>query len=158
MALFEPGGIVPEDEGFAGLGFGDEDFERQVDCAAGSRDHKRRSGCGVAEEEQLGGAHGEAGRGGFAGVIDEAEELDAFFLQQRLQPRDGFVDGIVAGYGIEAFMHDDLLTIETYVVPRTKLATAMATVWQRFRRPATRPREHAFFTGRQARLVRRLQQ
>jgi hypothetical protein len=38
-------------------------------------------------------------------VIDEAEELDAFFLQERLQAGDGFVDGVFAVDCVNAFVH-----------------------------------------------------
>jgi hypothetical protein len=80
VALFEPGWIVPEDDGVAGLGFGDEDLEREVERGAWCCDHERRSGFGVAEDQQFGRAHGEAGGDGFAGLVDEAEEFDALLL------------------------------------------------------------------------------
>ena len=105
MAVLEPGGVEPGELSFAGGGFGDENAEREIEGEAGRRQHEGCAGFGAAEDEDLGGWHGEAGGGGFAGVIDEAEELDAFFFEERFEAGDGFVDGVFADAGLNAFGH-----------------------------------------------------
>lgn len=60
-------------------------LEREVDRDAGGRNHERRTAFGIAEDEQLRGAHLEADLGGFAAVIDERENIDSVFFEKRLQ-------------------------------------------------------------------------
>ena len=74
--------------------FGDEDFDGEVERCARRGDHQGCSALGIAEDEQFGRPHFETRRDGLAGMIDEAEELDAFFIQEGLEPLDGLFDGM----------------------------------------------------------------
>src|SRR5712664_4639237 len=97
VARLEIGGGRVGDPDFAGGVFGDEDFEREVEGGTWRSEHKRCAGLGTAEDEQLGVWHFQAGAGGFAAVVDDGEELDAFGFQDGLQAGDGFFDGMTAG-------------------------------------------------------------
>jgi len=46
---------------------------------------------------------------GFAGVVDEAEELDTLLFEQRFEADDGFVDGVMAGECLDAFVHESAI-------------------------------------------------
>ena len=105
MARLQPGWVVPGELDSSVGSFGYKDFERKVECRGGGGEHDGRAGFGVSEDEEAGGRHGEAGGLGFAGVIDDAEELDAFFFEQCFEARDGFVDRVMAGESLEAFVH-----------------------------------------------------
>lgn len=74
-----------------------EGFEWEVDGGAGSGDHDGRAAFGIAEDEELGGAHFESGFGGFAAVVDEGEDGDAFFFENGLQAGEGFRNGVGTG-------------------------------------------------------------
>ena len=83
--------------GFSCGVFTDEDFQGKVDSNAGSGEHQRRSSFGAAEDEQLGGRHGQSDFCGFAAVIDQREEGGTFRFEKGFQFAHGFVDGVVAG-------------------------------------------------------------
>ena len=96
VACAEVGRGVVGDPGGAVFGLCDEDLERQVDGAGGCGEHDGRASLRVAEEEEFGGAHGEADAGRFAAVIDEREELDAFGGEDAGEGGYGCVDGVRA--------------------------------------------------------------
>jgi hypothetical protein len=87
---------------------GYEDAEREVEGGAGGGEHDGGAGFGIAEDEEPGGRHGEAGGCGFAGVVDEGEELDAFGGEEGLEAGDGFVYGEGRGAGLDAGLHGGL--------------------------------------------------
>jgi hypothetical protein len=62
--------------------FGDQDFEGEIQRGAGRGEHQRRAGLGIAEDQQLGAWHFQAGAGGFAAVVDDGEEFDASSFQE----------------------------------------------------------------------------
>jgi len=109
MARLQPGWVVPGELDSSVGSFGYKDFERKVECRGGGGEHDGRAGFGASEDEEARGRHGEACGGGFAGVVDDAEELDAFFFEQGFEAGDGFVDGVMAGEGLDAFGHGGFL-------------------------------------------------
>lgn len=86
----------------AGVVFGYEYFEGEIDGGARSREHERRPGGGIAEDQQLRVGHPQAGFRGFAAVINECEDLDAFRLERSLEARDGLIHAVSAGDGDDA--------------------------------------------------------
>ena len=74
----------------------------------GGGEHDGGAGFGVAEDQELGGGHGEAGGEGFAGVVDEGEELDAFGGEEGLEAGDGLVDGVGGEAGLHSVGHGGL--------------------------------------------------
>jgi len=110
VAGLQPDWIIPGELDGAVGGFGYEDFERQIERGGGSGEHDGCTGFGASEDEEAGGWHGKTSGGGFAGVVDDAEELDAFFFEQGFEARDGFVDGVMTGESFDAFLHGGFLS------------------------------------------------
>jgi hypothetical protein len=103
VALKQIFGRVEGDESFAGgvLGevLGDEDFEWEIKGGGWRGEHERGSRFGIAEDEEFGGRHFEAGLFGFAAVVNESEEGNAFGLEDGAEAFDGLVYGVIAGDG-----------------------------------------------------------
>ena len=96
MALLQPCGVVPGDQRCA-VGFlSEKNLQWKIERSAGRREHHRCAGLRVAEDQQLCVGHMEADGAGFAGVIDESEELDVFFGEQGGEALDEFIDGVTA--------------------------------------------------------------
>jgi len=102
VALLEEGEAVVGDPDVALGVFGDEDFEGEIDGAGGGGLHDGGAAFGIAEDEELGVGHGEAGLLGFAAVVDEGEDGDIFGLEDGFEFFDGGVDGVIAGDGDDA--------------------------------------------------------
>jgi hypothetical protein len=102
VAGLQPRWVDPGELRAAVGGLSDEDLEWEVERGGGRGEHQGCAGFGVSEDEELRRRHGEAGGERFAGVVDEAEELDAFFFEEGFEAGDGFVDGMVSGEGDDA--------------------------------------------------------
>ena len=72
------------------------EFSAEGRWHARSRQHQRRAGLRVAEDQELGGRHFQPHPSRFSAVVDQGEELHAFRLQDRLEFIDRLVHGAMA--------------------------------------------------------------
>ena len=86
VALGDVGGVVVAEHDFASGIAPHQGFEGQVDsCGLGAL-HQQRAACGVAEDEELGGAEGFADTGCACRVIDASNDTKAFFFHAGFKP------------------------------------------------------------------------
>ena len=97
VAMLEVVGGVGGEPDLAGGVLPSEGFEGEVDGGGGGGEHDGGASFGVAEEEELGGRHGEAVGGGVFGEINSGEEGEAFGVGERREAVEGFGDGVGAG-------------------------------------------------------------
>ena len=82
----------------------DQDLQRQVDRDARRSDHEWSAGFRIAEDQQFGWPHFDAGLFRLTAVIDQGKQLDALRLQDSFQFLNGFVHRVVAGYGYNSVL------------------------------------------------------
>ena len=97
VALLEIWEGVVGDPDFALSIFPDEEFEGKVDGGGGGGEHDGSATFGIAEDEEVGGAHGEAGFCGFAAVVDEGKDGDMVGVEDGFEFGGGVVNGVTAG-------------------------------------------------------------
>ena len=96
VPLFQVLGAVVGDPHLALRIFRDQNFQRQVDGRARSRQHQRRAALWIAEDQELGGRHFHAHLFSFAAVVDQREQRHAFGLENGLELVDRLVHGVMA--------------------------------------------------------------
>ena len=81
-----------------------QDLHWKIDRDAGRRDHERRSGFRIAEDQQLGGTHLHPCPLRLTAMIDHAEQFDPLGLQDPRKFLNRLVDRVLAEYGYDAVL------------------------------------------------------